>query len=215
MLASLDEQVVQQPADRLGRVAVALMLGRKGEADLGLARILGLDMGPTVTDQLIRVAQGHGELEPLPGRIGMHGLQLLQELPRLAGPVGRLPALVAGGLGVGPVGDEGVQVLGPESAQHQPLCGQGREGNITHRLPPLPTMASRRLCGLQSNRPLLPIPGTTYDAAVDACSLLTPGHDVAHTDKSQGSGTGLVAAGGWRQVQQTGGPIHGASGVHP
>jgi hypothetical protein len=41
VLASLDEQVVQQPADRLGSVAVALVLGGKGEADLGLARILG------------------------------------------------------------------------------------------------------------------------------------------------------------------------------
>jgi hypothetical protein len=114
MLASLHEQVVQQPAHRLGSVAVALVLGRKGEADLGLARILGLDMGPTVTDQPIGVAQGHGELEPLAGRIGMNGLQLLQELASLAGPVGHLPALVAGGLGVGPVGDEGVQVLGPD-----------------------------------------------------------------------------------------------------
>jgi hypothetical protein len=37
MLASLDEQVVQQSADRLGSVAVALVLGRNGEADLGLA----------------------------------------------------------------------------------------------------------------------------------------------------------------------------------
>src|SRR5829696_1191485 len=41
MLVSLDEQVVQQPADRLGGVARALVLGCKGEADLGLARILG------------------------------------------------------------------------------------------------------------------------------------------------------------------------------
>ena len=108
MLASLDEQVVQQSADRLGRVAVALVLGGEGEADLGLAWILGLDMGPTVADQPIGVAQGHRELEPFAGRIGMNGLQLLQELASLAGPVGRLPALVAGGLGVGPVGDEGV-----------------------------------------------------------------------------------------------------------
>jgi len=35
MLASLDEQVVQQPADRLGGIAVPLVLGGKGEADLG------------------------------------------------------------------------------------------------------------------------------------------------------------------------------------
>jgi hypothetical protein len=41
MLAPLDEQVAQQPADRLGSVAVALVLGGKSEADLGLARILG------------------------------------------------------------------------------------------------------------------------------------------------------------------------------
>jgi hypothetical protein len=108
MLAPLDEQVVQQPADRLGRVAVALVLGGKGEADLGLACILGFDVGPTVADQPIRVAQSHGELKPFAGRIGMDGLQLLQELPSLAGPVGCLPALVAGNLGVGPVGDEGV-----------------------------------------------------------------------------------------------------------
>jgi hypothetical protein len=84
----------------------------KGEADLGLARILGLDMGPTVTDQPIRVAQGHGELEPFAGRIGMDSLQFVQELSSLARTGGRLPALVAGGLGIGPVGDEGVQVLG-------------------------------------------------------------------------------------------------------
>src|SRR5215217_4335480 len=102
-------------------------------------------MGPTVADQPIRTAQGYGELEPFAGRIGMDGLQLLQELASLAGPVGHLPALVAGSLGIGPVGDEGVQVLGPESAQHQPRCGQCREGGITHRLPPLPTTASRRL----------------------------------------------------------------------
>jgi len=37
MLASLDEQVVEQPADRLGGVAIALVLGGKGEANLGLA----------------------------------------------------------------------------------------------------------------------------------------------------------------------------------
>src|SRR5512132_1727940 len=104
-------------------------------------------MGPTVADQPIRLAQSHRELEPLAGRIGMNGLQLLQELASLAGPVGRVPALVAGGLGVGPVGDEGVQVHGPESAQHQPLCGQCRECGITHCLPPLPTTASRRLWG--------------------------------------------------------------------
>jgi hypothetical protein len=100
MLASLDEQVVQQPADRLRRVAVALVLGGKGEADLGLAGILGMDVGPAVADQPIRTAQGYGELEPLAGRIGMNGLQLLQEPASLAGPVGRLPALVAGGLGL-------------------------------------------------------------------------------------------------------------------
>ena len=47
------------------------MLGGKGEADLGLARILGLDVGPTVADQSIRLAQGHGELEPLAGPVGM------------------------------------------------------------------------------------------------------------------------------------------------
>jgi hypothetical protein len=99
-------------------------------------------MGPTVADQPIRTAQGYGELEPFAGRIGIDGLQFLQELARLAGPVGHLPVLVAGGLGVGSVGDEGVQVLGPESAQHQPLGGQCREGGITHHLPPLPTTAS-------------------------------------------------------------------------
>src|SRR4029450_7569442 len=38
MLASLDEQVVQQPADRLGRVAVALVPGGKSEAHLRRAR---------------------------------------------------------------------------------------------------------------------------------------------------------------------------------
>jgi hypothetical protein len=122
------------------------VLGGKGEADLGLARILGLDMGPTVANQPICMAQGNRELEPFAGRIGMDGLQLLQELASLAGPVGHLPALVAGNLGIGPVGDEGVQVLRPESAQHQPRCGQCREGGITHGLPPLPTTASRRLC---------------------------------------------------------------------
>jgi hypothetical protein len=88
MLTSLDEQVVQQPANRLGRVARALVLGGKGEADLGLARILGLDMGPTVANQPICMAQGNRELEPFAGRIGMDGLQLLQELASLAGPVG-------------------------------------------------------------------------------------------------------------------------------
>jgi len=56
---------------------VALVRRRKGEADLGLARILGLDMGPTVADQPIGVAQGHRELEPFAGRIGIDGLQLL------------------------------------------------------------------------------------------------------------------------------------------
>jgi hypothetical protein len=37
----------------------------------GLARILGLDVGPTVADQPIGVPQDHGELEPLAGRVGM------------------------------------------------------------------------------------------------------------------------------------------------
>jgi hypothetical protein len=77
MLASFDEQVVQQPSDRLGGVAVALVLGCKGEADLGLAGILGSDLGPTVADQPICVAQGHGELEPFARRIGIDGLQFL------------------------------------------------------------------------------------------------------------------------------------------
>jgi hypothetical protein len=31
MLASLDEQVVQQPADRLGGIPMPLVLGREGE----------------------------------------------------------------------------------------------------------------------------------------------------------------------------------------
>jgi hypothetical protein len=56
MLASLDEQVVQQPPDRVGRVARALVLGRKGEPDLGLAWIVGADVGRAVADQPIRAA---------------------------------------------------------------------------------------------------------------------------------------------------------------
>jgi hypothetical protein len=78
VLASLDEQVVEQPPDRLGGVAVALVLGREGEADLGLARILGTDVGPTVADEPVRAARGYGELEPFAGRIGIDGLQLFR-----------------------------------------------------------------------------------------------------------------------------------------
>src|SRR4029453_11193843 len=118
MLAPLDEQVVEQPADRLGGIAMPLVLGRNGEADLGLAWVVGADMRGAVADQPIRVLQGHSELEPLARRIRMGGLEFPQELACLAGWVGRLPTLVAGGGGVGPVGDEGVQVLGSESTQH-------------------------------------------------------------------------------------------------
>jgi hypothetical protein len=42
-------------------------------------------MGPTVADQPIRTAQGYGELEPFAGRIGIDGLQFLQELARWVG----------------------------------------------------------------------------------------------------------------------------------
>jgi len=69
----------------------------------------------------------------------MAGLQVLQELARLVGEVGCLPVPVAGDPGAGPVGDEGVEVLGPEPTQHQPLGGQRREGGISHHLPLLPT----------------------------------------------------------------------------
>jgi hypothetical protein len=97
------------------------MLGREGEADLGLAWIVGSDLRGAVADQLVAGTEGQGELEPMAGRIRIEGLQFLQEPARLAGRVGRLPTLVASDLGVGPVGDEGVQILGPESTQHQPL----------------------------------------------------------------------------------------------
>src|ERR671923_196197 len=46
-------------------------------------------------DQAIRAAWGDGELEPFAGRVGIGGLKFLQELACLAGPVGRLPVLVA------------------------------------------------------------------------------------------------------------------------
>ena len=71
MLVPLDEQVVQQPMDRLGGIAPSLVLGRKGEADLGLAWIVGADQGGAVADQPIRAAERDGELEPLAGRVGM------------------------------------------------------------------------------------------------------------------------------------------------
>ena len=128
---------MQQPADRLGGIAMPLVLSRNGEADLGLARVVGADVGGAVADQPVRVTQGHGELEPLAGCIGMNGLQFVQELASLAGPVGRLPALVAGDQGIGPVDNEGVQVLGSESPQHQPLGGQRPKGGIDHRLAPV------------------------------------------------------------------------------
>lgn len=95
MLAALDEQVVQQPADRLGGIAIPLVLGRQGEADPGLAWIVGSHVGRAVADQPIRAAWGDGELEPFAGRVGIGGLKFLQELACLAGPVGRLPVLVA------------------------------------------------------------------------------------------------------------------------
>jgi hypothetical protein len=78
------------------------------------------------------------------------GLQLLEELARLAGPVGRLPVLVAGDLGVGAVGNKGVQVLGPQSTQPQPRCGQGREGGIQHG-----RRRTRRVCAQVSGGNLL------------------------------------------------------------
>jgi hypothetical protein len=84
MLAALDEQVVQQPPDRLGGIAVPLVLGRNGEADLGLAWVVGADQGGAVANQPIGAAERDGELEPLAGRIRVGGLQLLQELARLA-----------------------------------------------------------------------------------------------------------------------------------
>jgi hypothetical protein len=49
------------------------------EADLGLARIVGVDVGRAVADAPIAVAQGGSELEPLAGRVRMDGLQLLQD----------------------------------------------------------------------------------------------------------------------------------------
>jgi hypothetical protein len=137
MLAPLDEQVVQQPTDRLGGIAVPLVLGRNGEADHDLARVVGVDVGGAVADEPIRVTQGHGELEPLAGRIRVGGLEFPQELARLAGWVGPLPPLVAGDLRVGPVGNEGVQVLGSEATHQQPLGGQRGEGGIDHRLAPV------------------------------------------------------------------------------
>ena len=53
---------MQQPADHLGGIAVPLVLGGKGGADLGLAWIVGLDVGRAVADEPIGSAQGHGKL---------------------------------------------------------------------------------------------------------------------------------------------------------
>jgi hypothetical protein len=64
------------------------VLGRNGEADLGLPRVVGADVGGAVADEPIGETQGHGELEPLAGRIRMGGLELPQELACLAGWVG-------------------------------------------------------------------------------------------------------------------------------
>jgi hypothetical protein len=102
VLASLDQEVVQEAADRLGGVAASVVLGGEGEADLGLAWVVGGDVGRAVADQPIGGPEGDGELEPLAGRVGVDGRQLLQELAGLTGRVGRLPALVAGDLGIGP-----------------------------------------------------------------------------------------------------------------
>jgi hypothetical protein len=50
-----------------GGLAVPRVLGGTGGADLGLAWIVGLDVGRAVADEPIGDAQGHSELEPLAG----------------------------------------------------------------------------------------------------------------------------------------------------
>jgi hypothetical protein len=68
MLALLDEQVVQQPADRLGRVAVALVLGREGEADLGQTSSWPATAAPTTTSTAGRGSLEGPQVSRRPGR---------------------------------------------------------------------------------------------------------------------------------------------------
>jgi len=58
MLALLEEQVVQQPADRLGPIALPLVHTPEGKADLGVAWVVGTDQCSAVADQQVGAAQG-------------------------------------------------------------------------------------------------------------------------------------------------------------
>ena len=61
---------MQQPADHLGGIAVPLVLGGKGGADLGLAWIVGLDVGRAVADEPIGSAQSTANWNHWPGVSG-------------------------------------------------------------------------------------------------------------------------------------------------
>ena len=105
MLPQLPEHIVEQAIDRLGRIALALVLDGHGESDLRLSRPIAEGMQTAIPDQRTRLRQFDRHLEPGPRHVGMERHLPFQETSSLILRKG-LPVLVSCNPGVGSIAAE-------------------------------------------------------------------------------------------------------------
>ncbi len=118
MEAQLEEQVVEEAGQRLGRESASLVGRRQRDPDRGLTDIGRMDAEGAVADERGRPLQRDRDLTPLAGQAGVQqGLKGHEGL-RLGARDG-LPALVAGDLDVVPVVEEKIDILRPETPEDE------------------------------------------------------------------------------------------------
>ena len=133
MFVARAEEIVEQARDRLGRMAVALILLRQGKADLGLARFRRRGVQAAVADHGAVCTQLQRKLKPGAGNVRVYrGLGRKKKASVFRREGG--PALVAGDEGVGAITAEGTQVCFAESPQDQARRGEALEGMVGHVL---------------------------------------------------------------------------------
>lgn len=124
------QQPIEHAADGFAGDAAALLGRREGEAELDLARI-GQEVEGQIAEQRVGLEIGDGDLKP---GVGDRERALALPLPEAQAvfPAEALLALVAGHLGVGPVGRERRDVALLEGAKSQPRGDEGEGLEARH-----------------------------------------------------------------------------------
>lgn len=139
MQLPFDEEVVEQSADGLGRVAPALVRRCQCETELGLQEVL-VQVEAEIPDEY--AVQVDGVLKPT-GR-GRVALDELLDLPHRLGRRHRdVPRLVPGDVGIRSVGRERLGVGEGEAAQGQPLGAREHPAIMSKPRPRLRRISER------------------------------------------------------------------------